>query len=424
VAGGWKSAAEPFFADLGRLSGGTAAGHIVIIAVSPVLTRFITPADMGVFGVFSAYVAVLSVLVSFGYDMAIAAAPSRGEALRLLTGTLVLTTCGALLFGTGLQLAAAVAGEELLPLWMPAGVAVAVIAANATSALQFWYIREGNFSRVGLSNLAGTGGRGLAHLASAVLFGSALALAVADIVGRVIGLLSLRAGIVLQLVARSGRKRFRACWTTLSKRRGFPLYQTPAAVVDVVLIWLPTPAVAFLYGAEMAGQFAILQRVMSAPSALIGRGLSDVFHQRAGRIQSHPAKLMRLTLSVLGLIALLFAPVWLVLLVFGRSLFELVFGPQWGMAGSMAELMAPLIGLQVAASVVTRLLMVVHRQGYKLAFAVVSVAAYVAVFLAAKVLEWDVLTAVLALVLSGVLIHGCWFALVLWWLRGRTFSRA
>lgn len=413
MLGHFGKAAAPLFRDIGNLAGGTTLGHLVLIGVSPLITRFITPAELGIFGTFTAYVAVVSVVASLGYEMGIPSASTRREALSLLMGVLLLGSSIALLFGVGLEVFILTAEQTVVEHWMPVGIVLVVVAANTVTGLQYWQIYRRDFRRAGLGALAMNSGRGSGHLIAAVLSGSAFSMAVADLMGRLVSLKTLKGDKVLPLGLRAVVRSPQNFWTILRRHKGLPVYQMPSAVLDVVLVWFPIPAIAAVYGVDSAGQFALLQRVTTAPSSLVGRALSDVFHQRAGLHRAVPRNLVRLTLGVLGLIAIVFVPVWLILNAFGRSLFQFVFGTEWVQAGGMAELFAPVIGLQIVASVMTRLLIVIGRQKLKLGFAVANLVLYMSVFALAAHMSLEIEEMLFVLVTMTALLHGLWVTMIL-----------
>src|SRR5450631_490306 len=78
-----------FAASVFKLGGGTALGQGLVVIATPVLTRLYGPEEMGVLGIFMAFVGFMSVGVGLRYEMAIVSAHADVEADHLLAASLL-----------------------------------------------------------------------------------------------------------------------------------------------------------------------------------------------------------------------------------------------------------------------------------------------------------------------------------------------
>jgi O-antigen/teichoic acid export membrane protein len=221
---------------------------------------------------------------------------------------------------------------------------------------------------------------------------------------------------VRHYIATSGVTDYRS---TLKEHRKFPIYSLPSSFIDNLSLNIPVPLLALLYGSGIAGHFALVQRVMAVPVYLLAANIADVFHSRlAVYARENPercAPLFRRT--ALGLFLLGIVPAaGLVLL--GKPLFSLVFGSRWAMAGGMAGLIAPWFLGQFVVSPLSRAVLVLRGQEFKLIYDAFTVLSIGAVFWAAKYYSFTPMRAVLWLSIVNTMAY-CAYFLVLTYLVSR-----
>ena len=93
-----------FFKNVVTLMTGTIAAQLFTVAVSPILTRLYTPADFGVFALFTAMNAVLSIVAAARYETAIMLPRDDGDALNIVVLSGVITLIFTTLLQTGIFL--------------------------------------------------------------------------------------------------------------------------------------------------------------------------------------------------------------------------------------------------------------------------------------------------------------------------------
>ncbi len=144
--------------------------------------------------------------------------------------------------------------------------------------------------------------------------------------------------------------------------RRFPQWQLPAACVDSAALQMPVWFMQSLFGASIVGQYAVMNRALVVPLALVGTSFGDVFRQRSaaewhehGHCQNAFADFGR----VLALAAIVPTAA---LLIAGPAMFAFVFGEDWRTAGEFARIMAVLFALRFAVSPLTYVILLAQRQ--------------------------------------------------------------
>ena len=204
----------------------------------------------------------------------------------------------------------------------------------------------------------------------------------------------------------------RPLWSLVSKARlrevaraydALPKANAPQALLEALRENAITVAIASLFGAAANGLFALAMRILKAPIQLVGISVSQVFFQRAAETRNAGGDLRRLTMKTMGTLALLSAPVFLAVAVFGPQGFAFVFGERWRMAGEYARLLTPWLFVWFVAFPVSWVPQVTGHQRGALAFAVADVATKLA-GLSVGLLGGGIRAGLLALAVLGALV--------------------
>ena len=373
--------------DVLTLGVGTVVAQILMVGVSPVITRLFTPAEIGAAAVLIGALGTWSVS-SLTLDWAIPLARARDEAASLVALCLVI---GVVLSGLA-ALAVALAGDTLARLaeipevagwvWLlPAQLALGALVLTATGVL----VRARRFGRLaavraaqaaavaGTSVAVGVAGGGGGPLAAATTGGVLLSAGVAaqgalrgewHALGR-----TLRTGLA-GMGRSAGRWRHFAGWGTAS----WGLNVAREAIVPAL--------VAALYGAAGAGLVFVAQRVLGAPVALAMDAVSRAWYGTASQIVRGGDRDMRAALvRVTRGLALGGAPLLVLAVVAGPPLFPLVFGNDFEAGGEVLAALAPLHFFLLISGPAGLTLMALDRtrlqsafSGARLAGAVIAIA--------------------------------------------------
>jgi O-antigen/teichoic acid export membrane protein len=348
------------------LAGGHALAAIVVAATYPALTRLYTPSD---FGAFAATVSLLTLVLTvtcLTYDQAIPLPEKEETAADLVVLSLVCTLAvtglcaiGMLLFGE--QLLGRFDAEALASYWWL--LALAQLAGGLYVTLTGWAIRNRDFRGLAFARLGQAIfsaivqiGAGLAGAASAgLLFGDGAGRAAAG------GRLSARARAELRRSTSgitAGRLRH-----TARRYRRFPLIGTWPTLINSIGFEAPLLLLVAFYGTSTGGLFAFAQRMIGAPVALVVLAVGQVFvAEAAERARDASTDLVQLFRTTLTKLALLAAPLMLVIAVSAQLLVGPVFGARWEEAGTFITILTPLYTMQLLSSPLGGTLAVLERQ--------------------------------------------------------------
>jgi O-antigen/teichoic acid export membrane protein len=352
-----------------RIAAGSVAGQGLVMLSYPFLTRLYDAAEFGLLTVFTSVVSMVAIVSTATLDRAIPIPASDHEAADVAwTGLsfVAVTTAGTALFG----LVAAAPVADLLGVprlahywWL---VVLTVLVVGTYFVLSEWMVRDRSYGALGRRNLF----QGLGQTVTQIGLGLAqvrpLGLLLGLGVGRLCGLGGLLSSGGLLRQPRPTLARMRR---SLRRYRRFPMLTLPSALLNSGGLEIPLLVVSALYGDARAGLLGLTVRVFSAPTALIGQAVDQVFTGESGAAIRDPkgnlARLLRYTVVRLLLVGAL--PTVL-LLVAGPWLFGLVFGPDWTEAGEYARILAFAYLAQFAVNPVSGVLALLERQELSLAW--------------------------------------------------------
>ncbi len=374
-----------FTRSVGILSGGTALGQAIVIAVSPVLTRLYAPEDFGTLGVYASLLGLLAVAASLRYEFAIPLPEKDEDAAALVVLSLVIIPVTASAVGLAVWVFRAnivrwTNAPALGPyLWLlPVGVAL----MGVYQVFNYWAVRKGAFGRVARTRLSQAAAAVTTQLAL-FPFGP-LGLLLSHVIGNAAGSSTLAAMAVRQDRRAFGAVDRRAVAFMAARYRRFPQVSTLSGVVNTGGLVLPVLMLAALFGPLVAGQFALVQRVVAWPMRFLGGAIGQVyFSESASALRTSPLALRSLFVRVSKHLALVAVVPMLVLLVAGPWLFPFVFGRDWISAGQFARLLAPMVAVQLVASPLSQTLNVLERQTWQLGWDILRLVLVVGSFVSA-----------------------------------------
>ena len=361
-----------FARSVAILAGGTALGQAPVLLASPVLTRLYSPEDFGVLAVYVSILSTLVVVASLRYEMAIPLPESEETAANLLVLSLATVVGMSLLFSVGIwllqdQIVGWINTPTLRPyLWL---LPLGLLGAGAYRVLNYWAVRREAFTHVARTKLS----QGLAMMLTQVGLGflklGPVGLLLGDVVGRSAG-----CGTLASLTLRRDRATIKQ--TSLKEMRlasiryrKFPLLASGSSLLNSAGLQLPAILLAAFYGTQVAGWFALGQRVLGIPIALIGWSVAQVYMGEVSRLaRDNPTALRQLFMKTAQKLLLVGVGPTVLLMFSGPQLFMLVFGEAWREAGVYLQLLGLMFLIQFVAFPLSQTLVLLERQDLQVAW--------------------------------------------------------
>lgn len=387
------------------LLSGTVVTQAIIFLASPLLSRIFGMDDFGDLANFNAWVAVLALLSNLRYEHAIIVANGRKHISRVVALSVLLSVAS-----FGVYLLCAVYIHEFyqgtgylshlrrVVLFIPIGT----LAVCVTSVFIQLNVKTGRFKRVAavsaiqipvtLAPQIILGRLGTEH---ALIFGTVAGYVVSSLVYFRYFLQEERLG---ELRAALSLVHLRA---TARQHLDFPRYTLPADTITVVSQQFIPVFVLALFGPAVAGLYAFAIRIVRVPLLVVSSAVSGALRKEASDRVHAGRELSSLFSGTARTLAGLSVIPFVVVALFAKPLFAVVFGPQWIDAGKVVQILSPGILLEFVAVPLTIFFLVTNSQWYTLAIQASGFALLVGALVLGRYYLHDFLT--VCYVVTGVM---------------------
>jgi len=344
------------FRDVATLVGGTGIAQALPVLISPILTRMYSPDEFGILAFYMAAIAIIGVASTGRYEMSILLPKKNIKAYNLAGFSVILSLAVSLVtFAIFL-----ISGDQILDLFgftsmsalyftIPAGI----FAFGLFQISTFLLNRVQHYKGLASAKIARSGGVSAAQ----VLFGFTGFSTFGLVFGKLLG--DLCSAIYAQWLANRNRA-FKDSWYSwiIMKAealtyREMPKINAPHAVSTTLSNQLPNMLLAGFFNPAIAGFYNLSFRVCYAPVMLISGSVYQVYSRSVSENQKEGDDIHRFTLSIVKKLALAAIIPFSILLFFAPSLFDFIFGAEWRIAGSYAQLLTPMLFLTFIVSPVT-----------------------------------------------------------------------
>jgi len=399
------------------LAGGTAITQVIAVMAIPFLTRLYSPEDFGILAIYVSIIYILMTVCTLRYEWAIPLPKDAQSAAHLLLLSLmilliivVIVTCAIFFINNYLKLWGGLI--ELQPyLWF---IPLSLLGAGCYQILNMWAIRNRRFRPIAKTKVTQTLGQVFTQLSVGFFSQGPIGLLLGDVIGRssgsgILGIIAWQKDQkILTAVNFSGIKRVFRRYYKVS------LYSTGSALLNTSGLQVTPLFLAVYYGSEVAGWFALTQRVITMPLNLLGNAIFQPFFAEAAKlVDSDPIKLRYLYLKISKKM-FIFGLILALPLLFAPWLFEMIFGgTHWKTAGVYAQYMIPLLVTQIAVSPVSHL--IVHeRQQWQFFWDMGRLTGVCACLLGGVILGWTDTKMILIYSLLMSILYGILYAMNLW----------
>lgn len=319
---------------------GTLLAQLITVLMSLVLTRLYTPAEFGVYGTYTAFVALLIVFTTGRYEFAINTAENEEDALTLFKIVNILSLCFSivvfiliLFFATEIKTLLNFNSDYQLLYYIP----LTLFLMGLLQGSIYFLNRKKKFSILAKSKVYQSIGNGVSATVGGV-FGIG---AIGIILGNVVGLGTSYAYQKLKLPVNNVSKvNFTKIKKNLIEYKQYPLYNSPSAFFDSLAIQAPILILLRFFSEVTVGYFSLTTRVIGMPLGLISTSISQVFLSQISELHRSGKSYKYLVIKIAKYLFLIALVPLIIIGGFGPKLFAFFFGEEWKIAGEFARILS------------------------------------------------------------------------------------
>ncbi|GJM36004.1 MAG: polysaccharide biosynthesis protein [Saprospiraceae bacterium] len=338
-----------YYRNVLTLITGSGLSQLILIGLTPLLTRVFSPEEFGAYATFLALILILATIATGRFEIGILIPEKSEEAF----GLYFISIFSALIFSCLLFLLAPFLvriewvqklldpGLSQYYFLLPIGILLhSVLVATSYLANRFKAYRQLSEGRI-----AGSSSNGLLSLALGVAGLTAIGL----FLGKIVSLFLetwFTGRKLLGEIKKAGSAIHRAdLYKLMARYRNLPLFSAPEGLLNTGFRQLPVLALTVIYSPELAGFYGLAASVLSKPLGTISTAFGQVFFQRAAQEADNTSALQRLFRNdLLFLFSIGVIPCCL-LMWWAPNIFAFVFGEEWYTAGLYTTWLMPLFFL-------------------------------------------------------------------------------
>ena len=328
------------------LTSGTVFAQSIYFLTTPILSRIYSPENFGHFSVFVSIVSVVMIIATLTYEYAIVL-PERDEvavnllSLTVLTSiltavvTFILIVCGFDRFGQLFNLSGYSYYLWLLP--------IGVLGAGLEQSFSSWFTRKNRFKLLASFQVLQSSSATFLMVIMGIIKISPIGLIGGRVLGRIISLVYLCKNwwkgyghLINQAVTIKEIK------TQSRVYNKFLRYNFGAELINAFSQNVPILLLAYFFDATVVGLYGMAYKVVAIPMIIAAKSIQQVFYPKANETYRNKGSLQKLLKNTtVGMIKVWIIP-FLILMLFGKIIFSIVFGHEWAMAGTYSQMIAPL----------------------------------------------------------------------------------
>ncbi|WP_418367536.1 lipopolysaccharide biosynthesis protein [Tepidibacillus sp. LV47] len=354
-----------FVRNVLTLMTGTTIAQAIPIAISPILTRLYTPKDFGVLAVFLSVTAMIGVISTGRYELAIMLPNDDKDGANLVVLSLIVD--GFVSFFAFFILwffhapITRLLNTPEISHWLYM-IPISVFLTGLYQSFNYWSNRRKQYKRLARSRVSKSFGTGIFNIGAGLTTTGSFGLIGGEIFGQM-----LSSFVLGYQIYREDKEL--AKWISKEKikenaRRyqDFPKINSLHAFSDYFQQTLIITLITSFFGNTVLGFYSFTMRILRAPLGLIGASVAQVFFQKASETYNRGESLQPLVKKTMIQLSMIALPIFAIILLFAPHLFGVLFGMEWKEAGRYAQLLSPWLFLSFVTSPISQVPIIVNKQ--------------------------------------------------------------
>ncbi|MEZ2744890.1 lipopolysaccharide biosynthesis protein [Halopseudomonas bauzanensis] len=369
---------------------GTTIAQAIPVAITPVLTRLYTPEDFGVLALFVAISSIFSSIACGRYELAIMLPEGDEDAINIAALGMLIAVVLSIFLWVPIFLfnreMSSLLGNKEIGAWLYL-IPFVVLITGFYNVLNYLNTRKKLYKDIAKASIYKSIGMASVQLGIGFVKTGAAGLIGGQVAAQFIANYRL---------ARNANKHYafriitKAEIIRLAKRyRDFPKFSMWAVLANSLANNLTSILISIYYGVSILGFHSFALKMLGVPASLIGTSIGQVFFQQATVEKKETGKAIKTfssTSKKLIVISLLFfMPLFFAI----PTIFEILFGESWKIAGEYGQILLPFVAIQFVVSALSHTNNIFERQKIALAWQVGLLVLSIGMLVSSKTLDLD-----------------------------------
>lgn len=331
------------FKNFSTLAFGTILSQVLLVTVSPLLTRVFSPSDFGVFSTFTSIAVIFSIVFSGRYELAIGLPEEDEKAISLMKLILKLSVFASIfiLIGTFvfwildqlnfLKPDLFNFSYFLLPVYT-------LLVIN-NSSLMYWINRKKRYAKISASILISV----IFNIGISLFLGFVGIKQLGMLLGLVVGVLTSLLFLYNAFLDQERKENSYKLKLLAQEYSSFPKYTLFSDLaLNLNQQYLPI-VFAIFYNSHIVGIFSLANRMLRLPNIVFTTSISNIFRNEAIDELREKGNCKTLYLGIFKKLILIGLLAYSLIYFMSPYLFKLFFGSQWEESGEFAQILCVML---------------------------------------------------------------------------------
>lgn len=383
-----KGPKDNFIKNIILLSGGSLMAQCINFIAAPLMTRFFSADDIGIFTYITTIAYIFTPIICLRYEKAIILEHDKENVYSLIKISAYLGTILSFLTCGGYVLYFWLTNKSTLQHYLPILILLLLLSGvtNICNAYNTWKQQYSILTKVSVY-------RALVNLLTVVIFGlgklSVFGLLAGHTITQMVGLWQQGRNIYLHRKSIL-RKQYAELMLLLKKYKGLPLYSVPAIFLNNVSYLSVNFFIADLYGMECLAYYSLSFRLLGVPLSMISNNIGSVFYEKAGKEYADKGNFTEIFLKTFWMCVWMSIPIFGIIYFIAPDFCVVYFGPEWKVAGDYVRIMCILFAVRFLFSPLTVGILIMKKNKVEMfcqmGFCFISVLTY----LLAASMAWNI----------------------------------
>lgn len=356
------------YKDFLVLFSGSVIGQFIVFVSIPYFTRVYSQEVFGVFALYSSVVAILSLISTLRYELAIMLPKEDGDAVNVLAlNLIVISVMSSLVF-----IFIAIFKNYLLNILNINNfgnyillIPVSVMLVGVINALDSWNNRKGNYISISTGVVSKSSTMVSSQFITSISMFSSLGLIPGLIIGQIVNF-----GVSIKLTFKTFKTELKyiSCdkIILLAKRyKDMPRFNTIISFTNTLSNELPVIMLSSLFGLNVVGVYGLAVKFSKALPGIIGLSISKIFYKEMTSVYNAGEGMFALVIrtykNLLRLSLIVFTPIYI-----GSYYLVYLFGENWIEVGVYVRLLLPWIVIMFMNSPISSITVILNKQKFML----------------------------------------------------------